>query len=485
MKSTDLSAQPGSLTSQLAVFAHDTEYRSLPEPVQTHARALVVDALGCGLVGSTTPEVRALRAAVQAMSGGNGDSLMWGTSSLAGIPLAVLANGLAVHTREIDDFSLAYHAGSVVVPAAVAVAASVGASGAELLAAVTAGYEVSFRIAQGGAAAGMPGFLPFKQRGWHSTALFGPFGAAVAASKLLGLDAEGIKWAIGIAGSCASGTWAFNEEGNTSKRVHPGIAAKSGVIAAYLAQAGITGPSRILEADWGGFYNTHLWGEPWYPEHVTEALGHDWQILNAGFKPYASCRRVHSPIDALLLVMKNHGLTADQVSRITVNGNAIHERQLSRFPVTSVLEAQFSLPYTLASALLTGSAGLDQYTEAALRRPEITPVAERVKVVRDPAISETEEPRLEFELNDGRKLVETVHVPKGHPKNPLTPQELAEKFHVNAALVLPESEVATLERAAWSLETMPDVNHLVKLLSTNSGSVSGGTQSAIQADSDQ
>jgi 2-methylcitrate dehydratase PrpD len=389
---------------------------------------------------------------------------MWGTPARGPLPLAVMANSVAVHTREIDDFSLAYHAGSVVVPAAVGVAASVGASGAELLAAVTAGYEASFRIAQGGAAEGLPGFLPFKKKGWHSTSLFGPFGAAVAAARLLGLDAAGMASAIGIAGSCVGGTWAFNEEGNTIKRVHPGLASKSGVVAAFLAREGITGPSRILEAEWGGFYGTHLQGERYFPDHVTGGLGSDWQILHAGFKPYSSCRRIHSPLDSLFLVMRTHGVKPDAVRRITVWGNHIHQRQLAKYPVTTVLEAQFSLPYTLASALLTGSAGLDQYTEVALRRPEVPPLAERVEVRLDPSIAETGEPRLEFELADGRILSETVHVPKGHPENPLSADEVETKLRTNARLVLPEKQAEALERTLGRLEALPNAAELAGLL---------------------
>ena len=453
-----------SLGAQLASFIVQLQYRNLPEAVRTHTRLLTMDALGCGLVGSTTNELKQIRGAVQAMSGGGGDTVLWGTSARASLPLAVLANGVAVHTREIDDFSLAYHAGSVVVPAAICVAASIGASGHDLLSAVAAGYEASFRIAQGGAAEGAPGFLPFKKKGWHSTSLFGPFGAAVAAGKLLGLDAERMKWAIGVAGSTVSGTWAFNEEGNTCKRVHPGLAAKSGVVAAFLAREGITGPSRILEADWGGFYKTHLQGEDYFPSHVTGGLGSDWQILHAGFKPYSSCRRIHGGLDALFAVVKQHGVKAKDVKSITVWGNHIHERQLSKFPINTVLEAQFSLPYTLASALLTGSAGLDQYTDAALRRAEIAPLAERIHVRLDPSIAETGEPRVEFELLDGRVLSETVKVPKGHPKNPIAPEDLVQKFQTNAQLVLSASQVASLMFAMGNIETLANVRSLVELL---------------------
>jgi 2-methylcitrate dehydratase PrpD len=454
-----------SLTGQLADHFADLGCAALPETVRTHAQFLILDALGCGLVGATTDEAEMLRRTARAMAGGGeGQSRMWGTDQTAPLPLSVMANSVAVHTREIDDFSLAYHAGSVVVPAAVGVAAEVGATGAELLAAVAAGYEVSFRIAQGGAAEGQPGFLPFKKKGWHSTSLFGPFGAAVAAAKLLKLDARGLQAALGIAGSMASGTWAFLDEGNTIKRVHPGLAAKSGVIAAYLAREGITGPSRILEADWGGFYNCHLPGEPVYPDHVTGNLGSDWQILHAGFKPYASCRRIHSSLDALFEMVRKHDLTVGDVQAITVHGHALHKRQLSKFPVSTVLEAQFSLPYTLSAALTDGSGGLDLYRIDQLDRPEVARLARRVTVVIDPALAETGEPRVEFTLTDGRTVSETVHVPKGHPKNPLSVDELWTKFRTNAGLVYGDAHTAQLTEVLGDLAALPDVRQLSDLL---------------------
>ena len=454
------------ISERLAGFVADLQYRDLPRSVQDHTRMLVLDALGCGLVGAMTPEVATLRRAVQAMSGDGGDSLLWGTGQKAPLPLAAMTNSAAVHMREIDDFSLAYHAGSVVVPAAIGVAAAVGASGSDLLTAVAAGYEVSFRIAQGGAEEGQPGFLPFKKKGWHSTSLFGPFGAAVAAARLLGLDTGRMVSAIGLAGSTASGTWAFNAESSTNKRVHPGLASKSGVVAAYLAREGITGPAGLFEAEWGGFYATHLQGERWYPEHVTGGLGSDWQILHAGFKPHAACRRMHSSLDAVLSAVKKYGICTDQILRITVRGNQLHQRQLSRFPVNSVLQAQFSLPYAIAAALISGSTGLDQFTEAAIRRPEIAPLAQRIGIEVDQALSESGEPTLVFELKDGRTLGETAPVPAGHPENPLGREELVKKFAANARLALPEENARALESQLLDLEKLPSLEPMIRLLAS-------------------
>ncbi len=453
-----------SINSQLSAFAAQLRYADLPEDVRALVKLLLLDALGCALAGATTPEGERLRRAAHALGGGSGDSAIWGTAQRAPLPLAVMANSVATHCREMDDFSLAYHAGSVVIPAALGTAAMVGASGSQLLAAIAAGYETSFRIAAGGAPKDVPGFLPFKKVGWHSTSLFGPFGAAAATGKLLGFDGERMAWTLGLAASCASGTWAFIDEATTNKRAHPGFASKSGVVAAFLAREGISGPGNAFEAEWGGFYPTYLRGGPFFPEHATAGLGSHWEIRHAGFKPYASCRRIHSSLDAVFEVMKKHGVSAAQVHRITIWGNNIHTRQLAKFPVQTVLEAQFSLPYTVAAALLSGSGGLEQYTEAALKRRQVAELAQRVNVKLDPNLWDHGEPRLDFEMTDGRTISETVSVPTGHPKNPVMPDALERKFRGNASLVLPESRAAQIVSMIGAIDDLADVNELVRLL---------------------
>jgi 2-methylcitrate dehydratase PrpD len=163
--------------------------------------------------------------------------------------------------------------------------------------------------------------------------------------------------------------------------------------------------------------------------------------------------------------MKNHGVHPDRVVRITVRGNHLHQRQLSRFPVSSVLQAQFSLPYAVAAAMISGSSGLDQFTEEAIRRTEVAPLAEKIVIEVDEALPESGEPTLLFELTDGRAFEETVPVPWGHPLNPLSREDLVKKLAANARLALPEKKADALQRQLLDLENLADLHSVIPLLS--------------------
>src|SRR3989304_4150007 len=222
------------ISGQLAEFAAGLRYEDLPPDVRELAQLVLLDTLGCGLAGSATEELRLIRAAML-QAGGAGDTRLGGTPERPPLPLAALANGAAIHAREMDDFGGCMHSGSVVVPAAFCTAARVGASGRELLTAIVAGYDIARRAMDGGG-----GYLVYKERGWHSTSTCGGFGAAAAVGRLLALDAQRLQWALGYAGSNAGGTWAYITDGAMSKRVHPGFAAQSGVVSAYLAASRVT-----------------------------------------------------------------------------------------------------------------------------------------------------------------------------------------------------------------------------------------------------
>jgi 2-methylcitrate dehydratase PrpD len=446
------------ISGQLAAFAVAQRYESLPADVQHLAHLVLLDTLGCGLAGASTVEVQRIRQATCNAAGTAGDSGLWGTGDRAPLPLAALANGAAVHAREIDDFGGCAHTGSVVIPAALGTAVRVGASGRELLTAIVVGYDVARRAMDGGG-----GYNPFKKRGWHSTSVCGGFGAAAAAGRLLGLDAERMQWALGYAGSNAGGTWAFIPEGAMSKRVHPGFAAQSGVMSAYLAASDVTAPATIFETDWGGFFPTYV-GDAATPQEAVAGLGNDYRIRLSGFKPYAACRGIHSSIDIALELRREYGLKPDDVVRVTVRGNATHRKQLAKQEIHTVLDAQFSLPYGFAVALATGGAMLDQYTPEALRRPEILALARRVYLVIDEAVEEGGEPFLDIALRDGQMLSKRVAVARGDCLNPIEEEELRVKFRTAAGLALEPMQIERLELALASIADLANVGELAELL---------------------
>jgi len=451
-------ASRATISARMAEYAAGLRYEGLPSDVRDLAHLVLLDSLGCALAGSTTDEVNQIRQAMTAANGGAGDTLLWGTSEKLPLPVAVLANGAAVHAREIDDFGGCAHSGSVVIPAALGTAARVGASGRELLTAIVIGYDIAKRAMDGGG-----GYLTFKEVGWHSTSTCGGFGAAAAAGRLLGLDAKHLQWAIGYAGCNAGGTWAFIPEGAMSKRVHPGFAAQNGIVSAYLAASGVTAPESIFEAEWGGYYPTYVPGKA-TPESATEGLGTDFRIRQVGFKPYAACRGIHSSVDVVLAMRATHHVKASDVAKVVVRGSRTHVKQLSKQSVQTALDAQMSLPYSIAVALETGGAMLDQYTAEALRRPGIAALAQRVTVVHEPSVPDGDEPYLDVELKNGQRLTDRVPVARGDATNPLSEAELVSKFRTTAGLVFDAAHVARIEKAVREISKSDNVRSLDELM---------------------
>jgi len=450
--------KPESISGRMAEYAARLRYEDLPADVRELAHLVLLDTLGCALAGSTTDEVVRIREAMTAAAGGAGDTILWGTNDKASLPMAVLANGAAVHAREMDDFGGCAHSGSVVIPAALGTAARVGASGRELLTAIVIGYDIAKRAMDGGG-----GYQAIKDLGWHSTSLCGGFGAAAAVGRLLGLDAQRLQWALGYAGSNAGGTWAFIPEGAMSKRVHPGFAAQTGVVSAYLAARGVTAPETIFEAKWGGYYPTYV-GDKATPESATEGLGTDFRIRQVGFKPYAACRGIHSSLDVMLGLRKVHGLKAADVAKVTVRGSRTHVKQLGKQAVETALDAQMSLPYSIATALETGGAMLDQYTADALRRPEVLALAQRVTVVHEPAVPDGDEPYVDVDLKSGKRITERVAIARGDWQNPLSDVELVNKFRITAGTAFDAAAVAKIEKAVREIEKSDNVRALDELM---------------------
>lgn len=446
------------ISGQLAQYAANLRYDDLPEDVRKLAHLVLLDTLGCAMAGANTDEVNRIRRAMTQANGGGGDAGFWGTPDKAPLPLAALANGAAVHAREIDDFGGCAHSGSVVIPAALGIAARTGASGRELLTAIVIGYDIARRAMDGGG-----GYQAFKERGWHSTSTCGGFGAAAAAGRLLGLNAQRLQWALGYAGSNAGGTWAYIPEGAMSKRVHPGFAAHTGIIAAYLAANDVTGPASIFEAPWGGYYPTYVPGVA-TPEAAVKDLGHDFRIRLVGFKPYAACRGIHSSVDVMLDMRRRHALRAKDVKQVTVRGSPTHLKQLAKQEVQTLLDAQMSLPYSIAVSLVSGGAMLDQYTPQALTRTEVRDLARRVHLKLEPSVVNGDEPYIDVELNDGRVLTDRVLIARGDSENPLSEEELRAKFRTAAAATLDTAHIARLEDTVMRAAELTDSRELAALL---------------------
>ncbi len=399
---------------------------SVPSRVLHDARRCLLDALGCGLYGTSLPEGQAATAALSQMAG-------TGQGAGFGFPAdtAALVGGFLCHLRELDDVHYTIlHPGAVCVPAALSVADRLQSTLADVLWALITGYEAMVRVAKG------QNYLNHRRRGWHGTATCGPFGAAAAASRLLKLDRAHLAWALGLAGSRTGGTWAFAVDGAMSKRLHPGLAARDGVTAAYLAQGGITGPLHVLEADDGGFYRTT--SEGWDLDEVTRGWGEEWAISATEFKWYAACKSAHAPIEAAKAIHREAtrgAALAPWIRRIRVKvsstGCAMAGRGYQQDNVTS---AQLSIPYGVAVALSGGEGDVGDYTPQQVARLDLFELARKVEVSpseemdRLRATEHKVAGEVTVEWTDGTTTQEYVEDPKGSRLHPLTTDELAKKF---------------------------------------------------------
>ncbi len=462
MTNDDFSSE--GLAGQLAAYGHRLSLDQVPNDVVVHARYLLLDLLGAALAGVDTPEARAAVRAVRMMVPAGGPCTIWGTPRRTGSSGAALVNGIAAHARELDDFGGVDHTGAVVVPALLAACeAGPEVSGKRLLEAMIFGYEVGRRVL--GASGG---YRPHNHAdGWHSTGTCGSFAAAAAVSKALGLDVRESTWALGLAGSFTGGTWAYTRDGAMSKRYHAGRAAETGVTAACLAQSGFSGPAAIFEAPWGGFLSTYARAAP-APDALVRNLGVGYGIMRSGIKPYAACRDIHSSLDVVLEIRRAHDLKPEDIAGIEVRCIPEMIQMVGQVTIPDTrIEAQLSLPYSVAVALVTGQASLAEYEAPFLDDPAVQRLARLVVMRADPDLPPDSEPHLVITTSAGRRIPGHVAYASGAPQNPLPPEAIVRKFETLAARALPSHQVQALKEDVLALETLPDVRRITRHLQTD------------------
>jgi len=417
------------LTERLATAIFDVPADGFDRATLAHAQRFVLDWLACALAGTVTPAGTMLNA--EGAERGAGPSATLGVPGGRDAETAALINGGLSHIVEMDDLDRGsvVHPGTVVVPAALAVAEQVGATGTDVLAAVVVGYEAAIRV---GGAVGRSHYAY-----WQNTATCGAFGAAAAAGRLLGLDATQLAWAFGNAGSVASGLWQFNHDGAMTKHLHAGRAAANGVLAARLAVRGFTGARAILEGPQGLFAATSTDAEPQRVvagiEHGLGTADSPWKIGGVSIKPHASCRHTHPAVDAALAVRRDFGADlADRVVGVQVDTYATALAVTDRPDPRNPYQAKFSLQYTVAHALLHGRVGLHDFGSDRLDDRDLRRVMSTVRLdvddVLDARYPTAWAARVAVELKDGSTRVATVDAPAGDPENPVTDAALATKF---------------------------------------------------------
>jgi 2-methylcitrate dehydratase PrpD len=432
----------------------------IPAGLADDVVARTVDVLGNCLAATREDPARIVGAVVGEW-GGAGTATAVGQPEPLPAPSAALVNGTLAHSLDFDDTHLpsVLHPSSSVIPAALATAERVGASGPAMLAAAAVGIEVTCRLGMAGYDEDL-GNSVFFERGQHATAICGAIGAAVAAGMLSGLHAEQLTSVVGIAASMGAGVIEANRTGGTIKRVHCGWAAHAGVAAADLARHGLTGPPTVIEGRFG--FLQAFCGDRVHVERVTDGLGEEWETPGIFFKPYPCNHFTHAGIDAAL-ALRARGVAPDDVRALTLGVPAPVLRTIAEPPEEkarprSGYHAAFSGPYTVAAALL-GGGGLgvfhEDFTDSAAADPRRLDLASRVRVVADEE-STTLFPRqfpavLTAELADGRTVTERVRANRGGPANPLSADELSTKFTGNADRALVPGAATDVVTAVWGL----------------------------------
>ena len=454
------------LTRQLASFCHNLRYETLPPEVIDRAKYFFLDYLGVAVRGSLSDSSQPLYRLTAGLAA-TGTGTVLGRQGKVAFPYAALANGTAAHSLELDDTHQggSIHLGVSVFSAALAVAEQTGASGKEFLTAVVAGFEVAARLAMA---------LDPKEhynRGFHPTGTCGTFGAAVGAARLLSLDEGQLLSALGIAGSQAAGSMEFLAEGAWTKRLHPGWAAFSGIHAALLAREGFVGPATIVEGRDGFLKAYSLHPEP---RHISDGLGRDFQILQTAVKPHACCRYTQAPIDAVLALVKEYDLQPQDVERVTIGMleagiPVICEPAERKSQPLSVVDAQFSLPFGVAVALVKRRAGLEEFSPPMLQDALVRQMMPKVGYLRDPEL-EKNYPRewpawARATLRNGRQVSAYVRFPKGDPENPLSWAELIEKYRTLAGAVWERERLDRVQSAVQRLEHEDNLRDFTTALS--------------------
>lgn len=451
-----------SATGELAAFAADLRFSDVPTEVVDHVRLAVLDGIGCCLAGSVQPWTRMVAEMVRA-DGGREAASLFGLKGRMPLAAAVLVNATSGHAFELDDIhcDAITHPNSIAVPVALNWAeAEGGLSGAEAVAAITAGYEVGCRV---GAAAGTDLLL----RGFHPQGTAGALVAAATAGRLAGLDAEQMRNALGIAGSLGTGLMAA-QEGAMVKRYHSGHAAEAGLRAVLLARSGFTGIPNLVEADYGGFLSS--FAGSLNAERATAALGEVWETAQTGFKLHATVTSIHSSLDALKMIMTRNGLTASDIRKVTARiSHPTYVHCAWPYEAQSVTAAQMNIYYGLAAIALEGAAFIEQFREDRIADAEILSFIERIEAQVDPEIEKLgpqyrHMSRVSVETTDGRQFEHEERHRRGSPENPVSRDDLLEKFRALAACALPKEKSERVIDLVDRLDELEDVRPIAELI---------------------
>lgn len=431
-------------TRQLAQFAAESRWGDIPRAVRHEGERAILNWLGCAIGGCRDESVEVMLAALREFSGAPQATLIGRGGRLDALTAACI-NATSSNRLDFDDTHLrtVIHPTVPVASALLALAEYRPLTGAEFLHAFVLGVDAECRI---GNAVSPEQY----EHGWHITATCGVLGAAVAAGKALALDPQRMAWALGIAATQASGL--MEMLGTMCKSYNMGHAARNGLSAALLAQAGYTSSERALEAP-RGFLNVLATRSN--AAEITDALGSRWEIMQNAYKPYPCGIVIHPVIDACLDLRVAHRIDPAQIAKVEVTVHPLAQQLCGRKTPRDSLEGKLSLYHSAAVALCDGEAGVEQFLDARVAAPDVVALREMIAVSADAAIG-AEQARVRVLLANGAAHEMFVEHARGCLARPMTDAELDAKFRRLAATELAPHEVENLAQQCWSLASLPD-----------------------------
>ncbi len=448
-------------TRALSDFVARLRYEDLPRAVVDQACRILIDTIGCAISAwSEDPEKARVALEIARLYGAATGASVIGAPDVKCLPaFAALANGILANAADNDDthkLSL-LHVGSVVVPITLALGETQPLRGRDLITSLVAGYEVGVRVGMG--------VLPSHHRFWHSTGTNGTFAAAACAAKALGLDADGVQRALGLAAMQAGGLNTFIESGDMTKSIHPGKSALAGILSAQLARLGATSSPSVLEHP-KGYLNAYSTDPK--PEALTRGLGTSWEILQNGFKHFPSVLTSHSPIQATLAIVNKHSIDPRQIARII---NETYETVMMHFAnkeVDSEMAARLSVPYCIAVSTVDRKLTPAQFSRARFSDPLVREVLSKTELIANAEFNKLRPDnfpaRVTITMKSGKSFQEMVLFPKGDPQDPLSASELEEKFRANVADKLSPASATQLLDSIYALPQAPDASELTSRL---------------------
>ncbi len=409
-----MSALEKDISRKCAAFVTSFCFSDLDRETVSVTKKCIVDWLGCVLGGSSTEAAGIMKAVVDEM-GGKEQATVIGDFSRTTVLQAAMANAYNCHILEMDDVhkSSIVHPAAPVISAAFALGEYLGSTGKEIIEAIVVGYDVMIRVGEA--------VMPSHYTIWHSTATCGNFGAAAATAKLLKLNEMQTLYALGNAGTQAAGLWEFASDSAMTKYLHCGKAAYNGMLASLLSKKGFDGPTRILEGDRGFFRACS--SESGF-ERSFEDMGSKFKINETVYKPYASCRHTHGPINGVLEIRSRYGLSWKDVESVNVETYETALKLAGNTDHSTPPAARFSINYCLACALIFGRVGVDEFREDVLQDPRIAEIIPRIQVEVTEKMNSMHPEKwpsmVTIKTKEGNSMDIFIEYPKVDPENTMT-----------------------------------------------------------------